>query len=245
MKNSRHLALAFLQLLLVPLAPDSAHADDAPPRQVHVGGHCVRSVLPDRGSVTVTVSVLDRDLKAASRQASLTYERLKQAIEKLPLADPALTTSEYSVREERSWEKDKQVPKGFRARLGLRVVTSSIDKLGEVLALAAREGVQDVGGLQTFLSDEKRLKEQMECLRQAAENARAKADKLAVSLGARVAEVLSIREQGVGGLPGPAPLAASMMALEDSAAARSMPVPSVVAGAQTLELDVWVTFALR
>lgn len=240
MNASRIVGLA---LLLPALCPVLARAEQSLQRQVSVGGRCVRAVLPDRGSITITVDVLDKDLRAASRQAALSYERLKQAIEKLPLADPSLTTSEYSVREERSWEKDRQVSKGFRARLGLKVVTSSIDKLGEVLALAAREGVQDVGALQTFLSDEKRLKEQMECLRQAAENARAKAEKLAVSLGARLGEVLGVREQGSGGSPGPTPQI-SMMTL-DAAAARSMPAPSVVAGTQTLELEVEVAFALK
>lgn len=226
------------------LGARSAVAGDMPPRSVSVSGHCVRTVTPDRGALQLTVDVLDRDLKTATKQAALSYERLKQAIEKLSLADLNLTTSEYSVREDRQWENQKQVSKGFRARMGLRVVTSAIDKMGEVIALGAREGVQDVGALQTFLSEEKQLREQMECLKQAAENARAKAEKLASSLGAKVGEVLRVSEQGAGGIE-PMPRHEMMMAMDAAPMTKSMPAPSVAAGTQTLELDVNVSFGLR
>ena len=222
----------------------AAFAGDAPPRSVSVSGHCVRTVTPDRGSIVLTVDVLEKELKSATRQAAQTYDRLKVAVEKLSLADLNLTTQEYSVREDRQWENNKTVFKGFRARLGLRVVTSSIDKLGEVIAIGSREGVQDVGALQTFLSEEKRLKEQMECLKQAAENARAKAERLASSLGAKVGEVLRVSEQGAGG-PAPMPRHEMMMAMDAAPMAKSMPAPSIAAGSQTLELDVDVSFGLK
>ena len=222
----------------------AAFAGDAPPRSVSVSGHCVRTVTPDRGALQLTIDILDKDLRAATKQAAQSYERLKQAIEKLGLADLNLTTSEYSVREDRQWENQKQVSKGFRARMGIKVVTSAIDKLGEVIALGAREGVQDVGALQTFLSEEKQLKEQMECLKQAAENARAKAEKLATSLGAKVGEVLRVSELGAGGIE-PMPRHEMMMAMDGGAMAKSMPAPSIAAGSQTLELDVSVSFGLR
>jgi hypothetical protein len=221
-----------------------ASAGDVPPRSISVSGHCVRTVTPDRGSILVTVDVLDKDLKSATRQAAQTYERVKQAVEKLGLADLNVSTSEYSVREDRQWENQKPVFKGYRSRLGLKVVTSSIDKMGDVIALAAREGVQDVGALQTFLSEEKLLKEQMECLKQAAENARAKADRLAVSLNARVGDVLRVAEQGAGGPVMPRH-EMSVMAMDGSPMAKAMPSPSIAAGTQTLELDVEVSFGIR
>jgi uncharacterized protein YggE len=233
-----------LSWAVLAVGVQSVFAGDAPPRSVSVSGHCVRTVTPDRGSIVLTVDVLEKELKSATRQAAQTYDRLKVAVEKLSLADLNLTTQEYSVREDRQWENNKTVFKGFRARLGLRVVTSSIDKLGEVIAIGSREGVQDVGALQTFLSEEKRLKEQMECLKQAAENARAKAERLASSLGAKVGEVLRVSEQGAGG-PVPMPRHELMMAMEAAPMAKSMPAPSIAAGSQTLELDVDVSFGLK
>ncbi len=245
-KSGRWGAMAFWVLGAALVANcGSAFASDTPPRQVSVSGHCIRTVTPDRGALVLTVDVLEKDLRSATRQASLTYDRLKQAIEKLGLSELNLTTSEYSVREERQWEKDRAVFKGFRARLGLRVVSSSIERLGEVMSIGSREGVQDVGALQTFLSEERRLKEQMECLKQAAENARAKAERLASALGARVGEAIRVSEQGAGG-PGPMPKHTMMMAMEAGApAARGMPAPEIAAGSQTLELDVDVSFGLK
>jgi uncharacterized protein len=244
MKHGIKMRMGVAGVVASVLGAGTALAGEGSPRQVSVSGHCVRTVIPDRGALVLTVDVLEKELKNATRQAAQSYDRLKQSIEKLSLADLNLTTSEYSVREDRQWEKDRAVFKGFRARLGLRVVTSSIDKLGEVISIASREGVQDVGALQTFLSEEKRLKEQMECLKQAAENARAKAERLAGSLGAKVGEVLRVSEQGAGGQV-PLPRHEMMMAMDGAPMAKSAPAPSVAAGTQTLELDVDVSFLLK
>jgi hypothetical protein len=193
--------------------------------------------MADRGSLHVTVDVLDKDIKGATRQASPGYDQLKQAIEKLELANLNLSTSEYSVREERVWENQKQVSKGFRARMGLSVVTSATERLGEVIALASRAGIQDVGALTTFLSEGKRLDEQMECLKQAAENARAKAERLATSLGAKVGDVLAVSEQGGSGSE-PLPRFKAEIAAMGAA-------PEIAVGTQTLQLDVSVSFLIH
>jgi uncharacterized protein YggE len=217
-----------------------AHA--ATERQISVSGNCTRRVAPDRGSIVLTAEFREKDLRSAAKQATEAYDRTVENVRRLGLENLELRTVEYSLGEVREWEKDRQVIKGFRARMGLEVATSSIQRLGEVIALAAREGLKDVGQLHTFMSEEVRLKEHFECLKTAAENARAKAEKLAAALKASVGAALTVTESPaeVPGPPRPVPMMAEMAA--DS---RGIAPPRVEAGQQQISLVVNITFALK
>ena len=104
------------------------------PRQVSVSGQCSKQVTPDRGAVTLTAQFRDTDLKTAIKRTTEAYERAREGVQKLKLDDVELTTSEYQVHQVTEWENNKSVPKGFEARMGLRVVTSSIARIGDVIA---------------------------------------------------------------------------------------------------------------
>ncbi len=209
-------------------------------RRVTVSGKCTRQVTPDRGAIVVTADFRDDDLKQASKRATEAYERAREAVKRLGLKDVDLRTIEYSMSEVREWEKDRQVFKGYRARMGLRVATSQVDKLGEVIAIATREGLKEVGGLQSFLSESQQLQEQVACLQEAAQNARIKAEKLAAALGARVGETLLVTESG--GFQSPPE---RMMVMDAASGVGASRPPSIEAGQQTLSLAVEVAFALK
>ena len=229
--------MLMLLVSLVLVVP--SHARD---REVSVSGSCLRTVTPDRGAIVLTAEAQDKDLKAAAKDATEAYERAKKAVERLGLADLELRTVEYSLNEVREWEKNKTVSKGFRARMGLRVASSQIQRLGEVIAIGAREGLRDVGALVSFLSEEKQKKEQFECLKEAAEDARARAEKMAGALGAKVGEVVMLSESGGYQRPEPQPRA---MLMEKSMAANDMAAPTVEAGRQDLHVTVQATFSLK
>ncbi len=163
-------------------------------REVSVSGTCTRWVVPDRGAIVLTAEAQEMDLKTATARASRIYERTLEEVKKLALADFDLKTVEYSVQEVKEWEKNRSVSRGFKARMGMKVSTSNTQKLGDVISVAAREEVRDVGQLRMFLSDEKQRKEHFACLQVAAEHARAKAERLAIALNAKVSDVLQISE---------------------------------------------------
>ena len=197
-------------------------------REVSVTGSCSRQVTTDRGAVIITADVLDQDLKTAVRKATQQYERTLSAVKKLGLADEDLRTVEYNVSEDKQWEKDRMVSKGFRARIGFRVTTSDIPRLGEVMEIAAREDIKNVGAMSTFLSDERIRKEQDLCLKDAANHAREKAEKLADTLGASLGPVITLSESNVTSPPPFRPIMARAMLksadVEESAA------PSIQSG---------------
>ena len=235
--------LFILAILTVVLCGQSQAASIE--RQVSVSGVCNRMVTPDRASIILTVEFQDMDLKTATHKVSESYERVQSQIKNLRLENANLRTVEYSVNEIREWEKDHQVMKGFRARMGLWISTSEIQRLGDVINIASQEKVKNVGALQTFLSDDKQLEEHLACLKDAAENAKVKAEKLAHALGAHLGEVLTVTEGEVSAPRGPRP--EMMMQMENSGGgrlAKSM-APAIEAGQQNVALTLSVSFGLK
>ena len=117
------------------------------PRSVSVSGECIRTVVPDRGAVTITAEVKESDAKRARNGANRIYEAVRSRVSKLNLPDANVSTAEYLSEEVREWEKDKMVSKGFRTRIALRVETSDHSRLSEVIEIASREGVKQMSGM--------------------------------------------------------------------------------------------------
>lgn len=163
-------------------------------RTVSVSGNCIKKVSPDRGTVTLVSQYTEKDAKMASQKAMATYEKIRQAVQKLKLKDLELQTSEYSVQEQFDYVNNKSVSKGMRASLGLQITTSEIPRLGEVIALSQLFEINRVTDLSTFLSAEKSKMTREDCLVEAIKNAHSKAEKMAESAKAKVGNVQLIDE---------------------------------------------------
>jgi uncharacterized protein YggE len=211
-------------------------------RSVSVSGSCLRSVPPDRGSITVTSQQQDLDLQKASKRATEGYEKLRQAVLKLKLKDAELRTNEYDLQEVHEWQKDRNVSKGFRARMGLTVITSETTRLGEIITIASQLGMTDVSRLQTFLSPEKQKVERETCLEEAVKNARSKAEAIGKAANAKVGKVLHVIE-GAPTANEVQPMFDMAMANEPSARKSQAP-PSVEASTIKISVDVSAAFAL-
>ena len=164
-------------------------------RQVVVSGNCLKAVLPDRGSVDFYSEATNKEAPKALSEATKAYESARDAVKKMNLKDLELSTLENSVREEHSWENNKNVFKGYKARIGLRVYTSEISKLGEVVTKVSKSGIKNIGSFNTDISPAKLKEEQESCLAIAVENAKSKAEKLAKAAGSKVGKAIMIQEE--------------------------------------------------
>ena len=213
-------------------------------RSISVSGQCLRTALPDRGSITVTADNRDKNLQTATKKTTESYEELKKAVQKLGLKNVELQTSEYVVDEIREWEKDKSVFKGYRARMGLQVTTSEFARLGEVIAIASNQSLKEVGSLRTFLSDEKNREERTACLEEAIGHAQIKAAKMAKAAGAKLGRVLQLQEEGASNPQPPTPMYEARML--KSAMNDAMPAPpSVDAANQKISLSIQAVYSLE
>jgi uncharacterized protein len=192
-------------------------------KTINVSGSCKQSILPDRVSVTLTIEELNKEQKASSDKATEKYNELLAKIKKMKLKDAEYETVEYSVFPHNPWENNKQVFKGFKTRMSLKVSTSELNKSGELLTVGNSLGQNAVQGPHPFVSDALFDKTYRDCLSVAMKDAFEKATMLAKSAKRKLGKVIAVHE-GQGGESRPMPMlkamrgAPEMMAMDAASA---------------------------
>jgi uncharacterized protein YggE len=237
--KQRHLVI--LACLGLPLA---AHAETE--RSVSASGTCRREIAPDRSSITMTAEFRDRDAQAATRKATEAFEALRKRILELKIDKLELETTEFSVNEVREWEKDRSVMKGYQARAGLKVSSADFGFSSKVIGFAIKEGIKDIGGLQTFVSNSALDKARFDCLQEAVKDARAKAGKMAAAADSSLGKVLNMSESGGVEMPQqPRMYMAKAASAEMAADSASSSGPTIEGGKTTVTVQVQASFSLR
>ena len=187
------------------------------------------TVRPDTAEIYVsTVSTADSSadaLDAASKKMTKVQAKLKE----LGVAEADMTTNNSSTYQDFDSKK-------WRAELSLNVKVRNIDDAGKLLTAANEAGADGVGG-PSFSVDDSRAA-YATALRQAIEDARAKAEAAAAQMGVKVGGVVSVDDQGGSG-PMPMFAAGAEKASADSAAATPVPVSP---GTQEIGATVTVVF---
>ncbi len=235
-----------MTVLAVTAVSHQSHA--AQERSVSVQGTCLRSAQPNRASITFYAESLNKDAQVALKDAVKNFQAARAEIQKLQLKNLELETVENTVYEEKVWENNKHVFKGYKARVGLKVVTQDISKIGEVIAVVAKKGISNIGQLVTDMSPAKMKAEQEACLEQAIANAKSKANRMAKAAGTKVGKVISIVESYEQRGFEPRPIAyadSSRSAMVSSMAAPESAIPSIDVRAQDISMSVSVMFALE
>jgi uncharacterized protein YggE len=120
---------------------------------------------------------------------------------------------------------------GYSATNVVRVKDLALDKVGEVIDLATSSGANSVSNIAFGLRDEAAAKAR--ALREAANDAKAKADALADALGVQVLGILSVSE-GEPDIVRPMPMYRAEMAMAQGAA----PPTPIEAGAIEVRASV-------
>lgn len=218
----------------------------AKPRSVSVRGNCLRSIKPNQGSLSFIAETRNKDSEQAMKEATVLFQNARAEIQKLNLKGLELQTTENSVSEDHTWENNSNVFKGYRARVGLKVITTDLDRLGEISKVLAKAGIKNIGELMTEVSPEKFKEEQEACLEQAITNSKSKASKLAKAAGAKVGKVLFIEESADGshGQPHPMVFASARMKGAESMSADSGFAPTDVRD-QDISVNIHVIYLLE
>jgi uncharacterized protein YggE len=211
-------------------------------RTINVQGRCEIKVTPDRASLELKMEKTLSDPAAAVNEVTKKIEAARAEIKKLNLANLELRTTHFQVSPHREWENNKNVFKGHRASMGLEIITSDIAKLGDVMAMAAKLGLNGTEGFRPFLSLEKSRTEYLKCLDVASQDALKKAQQLAKSLDAKVGEVESISESAAV-IHRPQPMYSAMM--DSAGMEKSVTAPTIDVGQETFSTTLQVSFKLK
>ena len=200
---TRHLIPVTVLLLI---AATVCGAADQPLKLLHVSGEATIYVKPDNVRVHVGVLSISSELSAARQENAETFERVLKAIAALKYEDMTMKSVGFDVSTitEDKNNRDLVPPKiiGYRVKneLTIRVTNAPPEELSKraatIIDTAVQNGANEVGGLEIFVKEQDKYKE--EAMLAAAKDARQKAHALAATLDLRIRGFTSVSVQDVG-----------------------------------------------
>lgn len=207
-------------------------------RTIAVTGTGIVSVKPDIAIVTVGVQETNESLETAQNAVIDALNAMMKTITDAGVAEKDVVTSGYNVSPIPNYDSDGNYigVKGYQVSSSLTVTVRKIETVGTLLDALVKSGANQVWGISFSVDDPSKPASQAR--KAAVEDARQKADELAMAAGAVVTGVVSIVESSA-----PAPKAMEYAAPAAAADGASREVP-VSTGTTDVEVDVQVVFEI-
>lgn len=217
-----------------------------PPREsgfeetISVTGTGKATLAPDRFSFTVGVRTEAPTVEDAVSQNNTKTSAVIAALKRAGATDQEIRTANFSIYPQQVYA-ERQPPRitGYVVSNNITVTRREIATAGKLLQVAVSAGVNEASTLNFEVSDLARGRDQG--LKAAYEDARAKANLLAVAAGRTLGRALIITE-GSAPMPPPRPMVRSMAVKAEAAMVADVPVES---GTNELSYTVSVVFALQ
>lgn len=148
---------------------------------------------PDLAQVTLGVITENNNLELAQTENTRKMNELTEFLKNLGIEEKDLKTTQYSIQPRYEFsEKGVRVFVGYEISQNLEVKIRDFDNIGEVLGRASNRGANRVGSLSFTFDDPTALEQQARKL--AIEDAKAKAQTIAVDLGVTLFRVTGFSE---------------------------------------------------
>jgi uncharacterized protein YggE len=226
-------------LLLLLLAPATIARADAPwtgPPVIVTGGEAEVRAAPDRALVRLTTEARAPTAKAAQQQEAAAMNAVQKQLTEMKIPAAAVRTLAYDLQLEFDYAGGKQTPRGYVARHVIEVRLDDLAQLGDLIGKAVESGAAAVSGIEFDVKARAELERQ--ALKQAVEDARARAEAMAAGAGKAIAGVIRLEEVRQHDGPRPLPMARAMV--KDEAVATP-----IVAGEIEIKAAVTLTSSLQ
>ena len=216
----------------------AAQSEESRP-SIHVTGRATVSVPPEQASVEIAVVTEAPEAKDAARLNAEKLDAVLRAVRNALGAAARLETASYSLHPVYRYPEPRNEPvlTGYSATNVVRVQELALDKVGEVIDLSTAAGANTISNVSFGLRDEKAAKAR--ALREAAIDAKTKADALADALGVEVLAIHSVFE-GEPEIVRPMPTYRAEMAMAEAG-----PPTPIEAGAIEVRASVTLVVSIR
>lgn len=189
----------------------------------------------DIAVTTIGYSTTDKDMAKAQGDNKKVMDQVFADLKKLAVADADMQ-SNYTVYPEYNFTQDKGTElKGYKVTNQVTIKIRDLAKISQILGLAGKYGANEVNGLSFTIDDPENLKAQAR--EKAVADAKAKALKLAASLGVRLGNVISYSEYEAGPEYYPK-FASSNMMVDGMGAGGGVAPAQIAAGANDVAISV-------
>jgi len=205
-------------------------------RTISVSGYGKMNGVNDIAMTTIGFTNTDKDVAKAQADNKKIMDQVIADLKKMGVADKDLE-SNYSIYPQYDYTQSGSQFKGYQVTNNVTVKIRELAKISDVLGLAGKYGANSVNGLSFTMDDSQALKDQARA--KAVADAKAKATKLAQSLGVQLVELISYNDYEGGGTPYPM---ANNYGMGGAAVDAKMVAPSVETGSQDVIMNVNLTY---
>lgn len=203
-KTSVILCIFLITLVLVTVIsglPNKTLADskddtNATKRTLNVTGQGKVEASPDIAYITLGVVTEHKDAGTAQDDNRQKMSSIILAIKSLGVKDDDIKTTNYSIYPRYNYIKEtgERHIIGYTVNNSVQVTIRDISKVGKIIDMASKNGVNTSGGITFGLSDYEKYYN--EALRNAVETAKRKAETMAGALGITLGVPVSVSESG-------------------------------------------------
>lgn len=164
--------------------------------KITASGSSELTVMPDEAIIRIKVETKAKTAKETQDQNSRAMSQVQSALKRAGIASADIETDQYNLYPWTEWDnvQQKTIEMGYTLYHTIKVKTTDLDKVGEFISTAVDAGANGIENIQFDLSDKKKEEVRRQALQDAAQNAKAKAETIAGSLGVRIGVVHEISE---------------------------------------------------
>lgn len=204
-----------------------------------VTGHGETTARPDRATARVGATAQANDAAAAQNQVSQTISAAIEKIRSLGIPEQAIQSQGIDLSpvysNPGSIAPSEPRITGYRASSTLQVRIDDLTKIGPVIDAAVASGANQIQGVSFELKND--TSQRQSALRDAAQQARTKAEAIAQALGVALGPIQEVQEQGAAHMPIPYAMGAARASFD----AAQTPVQP---GELTVSADLTVRFRI-
>ncbi|WP_094228641.1 SIMPL domain-containing protein [Methanolobus psychrotolerans] len=193
-KNDKsYFAIIALSIVLVVMsltiyAISQSGSESGTADTISMSGYAEQQVIPDTASLNIGVVIQSATSKEASDENAAIMSAVIAELKALGLEDKEIRTSYVSVYPVYSYETTQKIT-GYSASNSVRVTTTNLDILGDIIDRSTASGANEVGSISFSVSDDKQKQLRADLMDEAVADASSKATTLANSLGVKITGV--------------------------------------------------------
>lgn len=216
----------------------TAQAEDSR-RSITTTGNGVVITQNNRAVMYLAVETMSPDAKQAAQDNANIMTKVKHAVIGAGAAPDKIETDNYTMYPVYEYDKGKVKSRKYEVNNRMKVVVEDLTKAGAVMDAAISAGANRIENIMFTVRNPGKYKD--DALREAAQDARRKADIIAASLGKTVTNIISVTDNSVRVSPRNYMMNAKMAGGNDMAESMTTPMEG---GDAKVESSVTVVFEI-
>lgn len=208
------------------------------PATITVDGEGKIVALPDLATINLGVQTENKEVATAQKENTEKMNKIIEAIKAQGVKPADIQTTNYQINPQYDYRDGSTKLRGYIVTQNLTLSIRDLSKLGYILEIAGSLGANQVGGLNFTVDKPDNFKN--EARQKAIINARAKAERLAASLGVRLGAIRNFNESGIN-----PPIFYSKIEAFGVGGGPESPVPSIEEGSLEINSHVTIVYEIK